>query len=468
MCVLLFPHSLKCFIMKKITKQSINAEGQKFNKNLIKSYRELSRNKQGFLHNRGTLKGTLKAIIPLAAASIIPTQSLQAQCLNSSTNSKIGACTPAISNAYINLDMDSDPDLLFNGFSISGNNFFNYSMTYGGKVYRSFIYTEFKKWYAFGMGGGGLASTAFSAAASNVINCATKTFQTYFPLFAEGLYTRGKQLQTGGGGWNNISSTSFANTYGVATPGHYNFVVQSNDGSCGWLELEFGLSGGTMQFCFYSGGVESINGGTDGVGTFKLGDCSTLDLPAAPLPVDLVNLKVEIENLNANLTWSTMAEIENRGFEIQRSYDGINFEKAGFIEGVGNSDQKVDYQFTDKNLRTNQLIYYRLKQIDFNGKFEISNVISTKIIDEDVAKISDAYPNPVAGGNIKIDVDLIEGEVVDLQLYDSFGKLVLNQTGFRSSGKSTIEIKTKDLAKGIHFAKVAIGNVNKYLKINNN
>ena len=94
------------------------------------------------------------------------------------------------------------------------------------------------------------------------------------------------------------------------------------------------------------------------------------------LPVELKEFKIRKENENIILNWITATEINNDGFEVQRSVDGINFTKIGWVEGRGNSSFDTYYQYRDVELLDINVVYYRLKQIDFDGQYEYSKIVS--------------------------------------------------------------------------------------------
>jgi Bacterial lectin len=91
-----------------------------------------------------------------------------------------------------------------------------------------------------------------------------------------------------------------------------------------------------------------------------------------PLPVDLIDITANCNDNKVNIDWVTASEINNSHFEIERSYNAIDYELAGRVNGGGNSNEVLHYQFTDT---MNQLgtVYYRLKQVDFNGDYKIYN-----------------------------------------------------------------------------------------------
>lgn len=100
--------------------------------------------------------------------------------------------------------------------------------------------------------------------------------------------------------------------------------------------------------------------------------------PITPLPVQLVNFTGKEIKQGILLEWTTMSEINNQMFEIERSADAINFEKIGYVNGNGNSNTEINYSLVDKNV-SNGIYYYRLRQIDFDGQSHISNIIAVWI-----------------------------------------------------------------------------------------
>ncbi|MGN7890424.1 hypothetical protein [Dyadobacter sp. 22481] len=106
------------------------------------------------------------------------------------------------------------------------------------------------------------------------------------------------------------------------------------------------------------------------------------------LPVTLVSFSVSNEGDQNNLTWKTSFESNSQGFDIERSWNGNNFEKVGFVAGHGDSNRGSDYSFIDRSPLFNS--YYRLKQLDFDGRFAYSRVITVKSPDAEIV----AYPNP--------------------------------------------------------------------------
>ena len=134
-----------------------------------------------------------------------------------------------------------------------------------------------------------------------------------------------------------------------------------------------------------------------------------------PLPVTLVSFDGKSESGHAKLTWKTTSETNNKGFEIERSADARTFEKIGFVDGNGDSKENQFYHFTDLDLFAKS--YYRLKQLDYDGKFEYSKVIVVK----GEGRIVKVYPNPAQEYLIISGI----GEKQSFSITDQSGRVVL-------------------------------------------
>lgn len=119
--------------------------------------------------------------------------------------------------------------------------------------------------------------------------------------------------------------------------------------------------------------------------------CSSL------LPVEYLYFKAVKNNIDADLTWSTATETENERFDIERSFDGVRFVKVGEVEGNGTTTDVSTYSYTDREVAyqvTNTYVYYRLKQVDYNGNFEYSEIRQLAYDNVDATETV-LYPNPV-------------------------------------------------------------------------
>ncbi|MEJ5263674.1 MAG: hypothetical protein WHT45_13400, partial [Ignavibacterium sp.] len=119
---------------------------------------------------------------------------------------------------------------------------------------------------------------------------------------------------------------------------------------------------------------------------------------ASVIPVELTSFTANVIDNNVQLIWTTATELNNKGFEIQRSVilsgaRNFSWEAAGFINGNGTSTESHNYSFVDKNVASGKYAY-RLKQIDFDGSFEYSDIVEVEIINPEEFVLEQNYPNP--------------------------------------------------------------------------
>jgi hypothetical protein len=172
-----------------------------------------------------------------------------------------------------------------------------------------------------------------------------------------------------------------------------------------------------------------------------------------PLPVELISFTGKTATEGIALNWATASEKDNDHFEVQRSADGRSFETIGTVKGNGNSSTKLAYSFTDKTAKAN-LNYYRLRQVDFNGKFEFSKVIS---VNGKAGKNMDmvVYPNPSTDGvfNVRTAQPI---EVATLQIMDMSGR-VLHTKEVRNTNEISLDGKAYGMKPGIYLVSLKAG-----------
>jgi len=172
-----------------------------------------------------------------------------------------------------------------------------------------------------------------------------------------------------------------------------------------------------------------------------------------------------VTNQDVTLNWSTASELNNSGFDIERSTVEGQWSKVGNVQGNGTTNEVKSYQFTDRNLSSGNYSY-RLKQIDFNGNFEYFNLSNEIIVGiPDQFSLSQNYPNPF-NPTTKIDFQLpIEGNV-KLAVYDNSGKLISEiVNGFRTAGYHTVNFDAVNLSSGVYFYKLESGDFSKVMKM---
>lgn len=164
------------------------------------------------------------------------------------------------------------------------------------------------------------------------------------------------------------------------------------------------------------------------------------------LPIELLTFEGYIERDGAVLIWETASETNNKGFEIQKSIDGINWKIIDWVNGRGNSTILTTYKHIDNTFK--EMSYYRLKQIDFDDNFEYSKVINLKYISDEII----VYPNPVK------DILYINQEIESIKIYDHLGKLIFVEDGLSD------DVDVSTLSKGMYIAKITIKGKHYYKK----
>ena len=154
-------------------------------------------------------------------------------------------------------------------------------------------------------------------------------------------------------------------------------------------------------------------------------------LNQSSIPVELTSFKAIVNDNDVELTWSTATETNNQGFEIERQVvmavrsQESDWEEIGFVPGFGTTTETRSYSFIDNDLDEGKY-QYRLKQIDFDGSFEYSDVVSVEIISPIKFSLEQNYPNPFNPTTkikytIPVTLSEVEGSLVTLKVYDVLG-----------------------------------------------
>ena len=179
------------------------------------------------------------------------------------------------------------------------------------------------------------------------------------------------------------------------------------------------------------------------------------------VPVTWLSFTAQTADKKVHLHWTTATEINNSHFEVENSTDGRNFEQVGEVTGAGNSFTPLNYKFTDlAPFGSNSILYYRLKQVDFNGEFEYSKTIAVRNSKQgNGVTIESITPNPFTEQlNLTLN-NISEGAVV-IEVYDLTGRKHYTQTT-ASGGQGTLSIDLSslaNLAKGVYIVNIRNGN----------
>ncbi len=288
--------------------------------------------------------------------------------------------------------------------------------------------------------------------------------------------------------WNNLGTLSPGNS-----PGAFNHT--GNYTESGTLEIELGgttagstydvhsvsgtyTAGGTLDVSLIDGFVPAtdnsftiVNAGT------RTGNYTTVNLPTLSpglewdldynptditlrvsstiVPVTWLDFTVKAidrEENKVRLDWSTAEEINNHGFEVERSSDGRTWKKIGFQEAQSKSADQYDYEYID--LKPNKgLNYYRLKQVDYDGAYDYSVVRSINL-ERDESSFS-VFPNPSSTGLMSLSVEQEAAENLNLSILDLSGRIVYSQKVSADQGGGQLSIDTPDLGAGTYIIKLS-------------
>lgn len=173
------------------------------------------------------------------------------------------------------------------------------------------------------------------------------------------------------------------------------------------------------------------------------------------LPVSFTALTASLtESQEVKLNWSTLTEKNNSRFIIEHSTDMVNFNQVGIVKGAGNSSIKLDYSFIHEQPSITATNYYRIKQVDFDGKFSYSNIASLNV--ESGIAITGETQNLVVfpvPAQQEITVQGIISERFNFSIQSAFGTEVLSGNGYSTEGTSTIDISK--LQSGVYILMIS-------------
>lgn len=190
--------------------------------------------------------------------------------------------------------------------------------------------------------------------------------------------------------------------------------------------------------------------GTAGIGnvskaTFAAiaGNCYSL------VPVELISFEASTNGNSISLNWKTATEINNKGFEVQRKM-GDEFKAVAFLDGHGTTTQTQTYSFNDNDLAVGSYSY-RLKQMDYNGAYEYSEVVNVEINAPAVFALDQNYPNPF-NPSTKINFSLAADSKVNLTVYNLLGQAVaVIAEGLLTAGSYSYNFDASKLSTGVYF-----------------
>jgi hypothetical protein len=206
-----------------------------------------------------------------------------------------------------------------------------------------------------------------------------------------------------------------------------------------------------------------VNNSTGGCGNdlaiddITFSQCSAVS-GIGSLPVTGLKLSASQKGSDAQLDWSTYAEINSDHFEIEKSTDGINWNTIASTKAAGNTAATSYYSYTDKNIATGTL-YYRLKEVDIDAKFMYSSIVTMKAGTASGASVKAAtYPNPFVS-SVGLELTDNTSETVFIRMMDQQGRMIKQQSWNVTKGfNATTLTGLEHVTPGVYFMSVSNAN----------
>lgn len=177
---------------------------------------------------------------------------------------------------------------------------------------------------------------------------------------------------------------------------------------------------------------------------------ATVTVVSSPLPVELASFNVKAVSEKVFLSWRTASELNNQGFDIERSSNGKNWQTLGFVPGHGTTQEEQFYSFKDEHPLPGSN-YYRLRQVDLDGKFEYSDIRSVML--RGSTDGLEIYPNPVSSGQLNVNFAEEPQGAATLRIFDASGKLLYQEQLTNQLNQAYYG----NLSGGIYFIEVTSG-----------
>ncbi len=169
------------------------------------------------------------------------------------------------------------------------------------------------------------------------------------------------------------------------------------------------------------------------------------------LPAELTSFSARLVNNTVDLRWRTTTEVNNHGFDVERRIgtDG-QWTSLGFVQGAGTSNTPRDYSFRDGNLPKAADLYYRLKQMDRDGRTEYSSTVAVKLGSTAAFELHPNFPNPFIGSTT-LAFNLPQDGLTSIRVYDLNGRLVKTVAeDYMLSGYNSLTIDANGLLPGTY------------------
>jgi photosystem II stability/assembly factor-like uncharacterized protein len=240
--------------------------------------------------------------------------------------------------------------------------------------------------------------------------------------------------------------------YVVGTPEQ---VYKTTDGGNTWAEDW--ASG--YNVAFYKIKFTSNNTG------IICGSQGTIMVKTDYVPVELTSFTASESGNSVIVKWTTATETNNKGFSVERKSDNSYWQEIGFVPGFGSSSEHHSYSYNDNNLNSGSYSY-RLKQTDFNGSSNYSEVVSIEISLPAEFRLEQNYPNPF-NPSTNINYSIPKQSFVSIKVYNIIGQEVASLVnGVQEEGHHQIVFNAKNLSSGIYLMRLSAGILTSEIKMN--
>lgn len=234
---------------------------------------------------------------------------------------------------------------------------------------------------------------------------------------------------------NGISSPDFNYT------GRYNQADDVNGTETNIISTKWNGAGWEQHLP-----VDDVNNDIRGNNITSFSDFTGGD--AVALPITLLYFDAQLKGNIVELEWETATEINNDYFTVEKTYDDIYYEQVEIVKGAGNSNIIIKYSAIDDQ-PYNGISYYRLKQTDFDGKYQYSGLVSVKYQQSRGILI---YPNPVYGDILFIETSEPDNSQINISFYSPLGELINSATISIPKGDLFTKIMLQqNLSPGIYY-----------------
>jgi Concanavalin A-like lectin/glucanases superfamily/Secretion system C-terminal sorting domain len=243
--------------------------------------------------------------------------------------------------------------------------------------------------------------------------------------------------------WGSVTSSIFISYPNIITS--FNpataILLGRTSGSSVWTQIP--AVSDSVNRSFYAANLTNFN-------EYSIG------MTEQTMPVKLESFNYSVTSNNVKLKWVTTEEINNSGYEIERSdNNGTSYSKISFVKGGGNSNGN-NYSYIDSKLNMGEY-KYRLKQIDYNGNYEYFYLISVvQVLSPNKFSLNQNYPNP-SNPSSKIDYEIPVNGFVSIDIFDVSGRLVSKLVNEKQkAGFYSVIFNGSDLSSGVYYYRIFV------------